>query len=207
MSETETAAGAVAWPAPATRAQCWYLIRSDVFRVDRATGLGGVLQTLRRQQRSRVLLSYRLGAYARGSRGHRTLRALTAVLHRRWTRTSQVELPFKVRVGPGLAVRHVIGPVIINSKAVIGAGATIFPDVVLIDDPVLGDRVTLYPGARVQGPAEVGEGAQVAANGVVVRSVPPGVVVGGVPAKVLEGVATLQVRNMDWEDVLGPYPA
>lgn len=206
MADSETVVDRAPWPAPSTRAQAWYLIRSDVFRVDRATGVGGVLRTLRRHPRSRALLSYRLGAYARSGPGHRVLRAATTVLHRRWTRTSQVELPFKVRVGPGLAVRHVIGQVIVNSKSVIGAGATLFPDVVLIDDPVLGDRVALYPGARVQGPAAIGDGSQVAANGVVVRSVPPGVVVGGVPAVVLEGVSTLQVRNLDWEDVLGPYP-
>jgi len=52
--------------------------------------------------------------------------------------------------------------------------------------PTVRDGVTLGAGARVLGAVVVGEGAQVGANAVVVRDVPAGAVVVGVPARVVE---------------------
>lgn len=52
--------------------------------------------------------------------------------------------------------------------------------------PTVHDGVTLGAGARVLGAVTVGEGAQVGANAVVVRDVPGGAVVVGVPGRILE---------------------
>ena len=52
--------------------------------------------------------------------------------------------------------------------------------------PVLGDDVMLGAGAKVLGGIRVGDGVTVAANAVLLMSVPNQCVVGGVPAKILK---------------------
>lgn len=55
----------------------------------------------------------------------------------------------------------------------------------------IGDRVTIGTGSIVVGPITVGDDAVIGAGSVVTKDVPPGAVVAGVPAKILnyEGVA------------------
>ncbi len=50
--------------------------------------------------------------------------------------------------------------------------------------PVIGDRVTVYAGAKIFGPITVGDDAIVAAGALVLKSVPPGGIAIGMPAKV-----------------------
>ena len=52
--------------------------------------------------------------------------------------------------------------------------------------PTLEDRVIVGSGAQVLGPIRVGAGARVGANAVVVKDVPSGVTVVGIPARVAE---------------------
>lgn len=54
------------------------------------------------------------------------------------------------------------------------------------DPPVIGDNVTITCGAKVLGNIHVGSNVIVGANAVVIRDVPDGCVVGGVPAKILK---------------------
>ena len=53
--------------------------------------------------------------------------------------------------------------------------------------PVLGDRVRVGANSVVLGPITIGDDAVIGAGAVVVRNVPAGAVVGGVPARILEG--------------------
>jgi serine O-acetyltransferase len=57
------------------------------------------------------------------------------------------------------------------------------------DSPIIGDRVRVGAGAIVIGPITVGDDAVIGAGAVVVKDVPPGAVVGGVPARVIEHAA------------------
>lgn len=50
--------------------------------------------------------------------------------------------------------------------------------------PTVGDRVTIGAGARLLGAIYVGDDAQIGANSVVVKDVPPGAVATGIPARV-----------------------
>jgi serine O-acetyltransferase len=51
--------------------------------------------------------------------------------------------------------------------------------------PLIGDNVMLNAGSKVLGGIEIGDGATVGANSLVIRSVPPDTTVMGVPAKVI----------------------
>jgi serine O-acetyltransferase len=52
--------------------------------------------------------------------------------------------------------------------------------------PTLGKGVVVGAGAKILGPFEVGDGARIGSNSVVVKAVPPGVTVVGIPARVVE---------------------
>jgi len=54
--------------------------------------------------------------------------------------------------------------------------------------PTLGAGVTVGAGAKILGPFTVGAGAKIGSNSVVVRAVPPGATVVGIPARIVEGV-------------------
>jgi serine O-acetyltransferase len=95
-------------------------------------------------------------------------------------------------IGPGLMLMHGFATIITAQR--IGADCQVSQQVTIgYDDrgapPVLGDRVRVGANAVVLGPITVGDDAVVGAGAVVVRDVPAGVVVGGVPAEVLEGAA------------------
>lgn len=106
-----------------------------------------------------------------------------------------VELPPKLRVGPGLAVWHGVG-LVVNADTVIGSGVTLRQGTTIgaLDDgsehgsvaPIIGDDVNIGVGALVIGPITVGDGATIGAGAVVIADVPAGATVVGNPARVLE---------------------
>ncbi len=61
--------------------------------------------------------------------------------------------------------------------------------------PTLKDGAIIGSGAQVLGPITVGKGARVGANAVVVKDVPPGVTVVGIPAKVAVGRAAAKPKE------------
>lgn len=106
-----------------------------------------------------------------------------------------IEVAVACRIGPGLFFPHTHGTVIgaysIGSNAVIYQGVTIGArDLDFTYDqthrPVLGDGVLLGAGAKVLGGISLGDGVTVAANAVLLTSVPDHCVVAGVPAKILK---------------------
>ncbi|MFB4393748.1 MULTISPECIES: serine O-acetyltransferase [unclassified Pseudomonas] len=106
-----------------------------------------------------------------------------------------IEIAVACRIGPGLFFPHtqgtVIGAVSIGRNAVIYQGVTLGArDLDFTYDaahrPVVGDDVMLAAGAKVLGGIRIGNGVTVAANGVLLMSVPDYSVVGGVPAKILK---------------------
>lgn len=104
-----------------------------------------------------------------------------------------IEVTPRCPIGGGLFLPHTSGTVI--GAACIGENVTIFQGVTigakyadlrfnLSGRPVIEDGVVLGAGAKVLGGIMVGTGALVAANSLVIESVPPGVMVIGVPASI-----------------------
>jgi serine O-acetyltransferase len=110
-----------------------------------------------------------------------------------------IEIHPGARIGRFLFIDHGMG-VVIGETSEIGEGVTLYHGVTLggiapsVDSdtqrqqkrhPTLEDGVIVGSGAQVLGPITVGRGARVGANAVVVRDVPAGVTVTGIPARVL----------------------
>ena len=95
-------------------------------------------------------------------------------------------------IGRRFFIDHGMG-VVIGETAIIGDDCTLYHGVTLGGTswekgkrhPTLGNNVVVGAGAKVLGPILVGEGARVGSNSVVVKDVPPGATVVGVPGKLI----------------------
>ena len=90
--------------------------------------------------------------------------------------------------GPGFVLIHSIG-VVINGNVRGGSGVKIEHQVTIgaekRQSPVIGNNVFIGAGAKVIGTLLIGDGAKVGANAVVLKDVPAGSTVVGIPAKVI----------------------
>lgn len=89
--------------------------------------------------------------------------------------------------GPGLSIAHV-GTIVVNADARVGARCRIHQGVTIGQTrdrfPVLGDDVFLGPNSIVVG-ATIGDHVEIYPGAVVVKDVPSGVHVAGVPARIV----------------------
>jgi len=99
-----------------------------------------------------------------------------------------IEIHHAAQIGAGLFIDHGAG-VVIGETATIGEDVTLYQGVTLGGTgfetgkrhPTVQDNVTIGSGAKLLGPIEVGHGAKIGANSVVVRDVPANSTVVGVP--------------------------
>jgi serine O-acetyltransferase len=142
-----------------------------------------------------AILLYRLSARFGG--GARLLRPLSSIAQRMNAILNACEISPEARIGPGLHLPHPSGIVLGSITA--GAGLTIMQNVTmglrdrradhedLSNYPRLGADVSIGPGAVVLGPIQIGDGAKVGANAVVLTDIPDRGVAIGNPAKILPG--------------------
>jgi serine O-acetyltransferase len=103
-----------------------------------------------------------------------------------------VEIHPAANIGDALFIDHGMG-VVIGETADIGHDVTLYQGVTLGGTgfatgkrhPTVGDNVTIGSGAKLLGPIEVGHGAKVGANSVVITDVPPNSTVVGNPGHVV----------------------
>ncbi len=104
-----------------------------------------------------------------------------------------IEIHPGARLGRRLIIDHGMG-VVIGETAEIGDDVYIYHQVTLGGisaapgkrHPTVGNNVIIGAGAKVLGAIEIGEGARIGANAVVVAAVPAGTTVVGIPARAVE---------------------
>ncbi len=133
-----------------------------------------------------ALLFHRM-AHGAWRRNWRLLGRFISHLGRMFT---AIEIHPGAHIGRRLFIDHGVGAVI-GETAVIGEDVTLYHGVTLggtsLDPgkrhPTLEDGVIVGSGAQILGPITVGAGARIGANAVVLKEVPPGVTMVGIPAR------------------------
>ena len=101
-----------------------------------------------------------------------------------------IEIHPGAQIGRRLFIDHGMG-VVIGETSVIGDDVTLYHQVTLGGvtwspgkrHPTVGDGVVVGAGAQVLGPITVGRDARIGANAVVLKDVPPGATMVGIPAR------------------------
>ena len=136
-----------------------------------------------------ALLFHRLGHWFWGH-GLRWLGRLTSHIGR-WL--TGIEIHPGATIGRRVFIDHGMG-VVIGETAEVGEDTTLYHGVTLGGTtwnkgkrhPTLGRNVVVGAGAKILGPIKVGDGAKIGSNAVVVKDVPEGATVVGIPGRIVE---------------------
>jgi serine O-acetyltransferase len=115
-----------------------------------------------------------------------------------------VDIHPAARVGKGVMMDHATS-IVIGATAVVGDGVSLLHEVTLggtgaADEdrhPKIGKGVLIGAGAKVLGNIKVGDNARIAAGSVVLKDVPAGCTVAGVPAKIVGDCCPQPAKSMD----------
>ncbi len=123
-----------------------------------------------------------------------------------------IEIHPGAKVGRRLFIDHGMG-VVIGETSEIGDDCLIYKGVVLGGTtlekkkrhPTLGNRVIIGSNSTVLGAITIGDGARIGSGSVVVKEVPPGATVVGVPGRIVESL-TPEKEELDFEHGNLPDP-
>jgi len=124
-----------------------------------------------------------------------------------------VEIHPGAKIGRRFFIDHGMG-IVIGETSEIGDDVLLYQGVVLGGTtlekkkrhPTIGNYVVIGAGATILGPIKIGDGARIGSGSVVVKSVPPGATVVGIPGKVMERKKPLIKPLIDLEHGKLPDP-
>jgi serine O-acetyltransferase len=124
-----------------------------------------------------------------------------------------IEIHPGAKIGGRFFIDHGMG-VVIGETSEIGDDVLIYQGVVLGGTtrerkkrhPTIGNYVVIGAGATILGPVKIGDGARIGSGSVVVRSVPTGATVVGIPGRVMERKKRLVKPLIDLEHGKLPDP-
>ncbi len=151
-----------------------------------------------------AILLYRI-ANAMWRRNWRYVPRLLSYLARIWT---SIDIHPGATIGQRFFIDHGAG-VVIGETAEVGDDVTLYHGVTLGGvswnkgkrHPTLGDGVVVGAGAKILGPIEIGKGARVGANSVVIIPVPENRTVVGIPGKVVRSRKLADGQRIDGIDL------
>lgn len=167
----------------------WERLREDVASVfARDPAARNTFEVLTTYPGVHALLAYRL-SHGLWRRGFKWAARFTSAVAR-WL--TGVEIHPGATIGRRFFIDHGMG-VVIGETAEIGDDCTLYHGVTLGGTvwnkgkrhPTLGSNVVVGAGAKVLGPIKVGSGARIGSNAVVVKDVPAGTTVVGVPGRII----------------------
>jgi len=105
------------------------------------------------------------------------------------------------QVGPGFCLLHPFN-VLIGRDVEIGEDCQIYHEVTLGTGqipgmPKIGNRVTIYSGARLFGGIRIGDNTMIGANCVITKDVPPNSIVVMAPSRIIPRTLSTQARRWD----------
>ena len=118
------------------------------------------------------------------------------------------KIPYKCSIGKDtFLVVNGIGvcihdKTIIGDRCRIGIGCKIVGKGPFKEVARIGNNVFIGPGAVIAGPVIIEDNAIIGANAVVTKSVPKGAIVGGIPAKILGNIDSLNYNILDNESTV-----
>jgi serine O-acetyltransferase len=152
-------------------------------REDAEVSLATLLKLLYRHMPLRAMAWFRLGCWFKQQR----IPFFPGYIQRRIYRHHGLEIGVGADIGGGLYIAHPIGTVIAPRR--IGRNCSIIAAVTIgmrkeWEFPTIGDQVFIGAGARILGGIDLGDGAQIGANAVVISDIPAGATAVGIPARV-----------------------
>ncbi len=133
------------------------------------------------------------GTFLRTGAGRTTSNGWVALPRTLVAGSPGIEIHPGATIGERVFIDHGMG-VVIGETAVVGDGCTIYHGVTLGGTslykgtkrhPTLGKNVVVSAGAKVLGGFEVGDGAKIGSNAVVIKPVPAGATAVGIPARII----------------------
>ena len=179
-------------------------IKEDITVVfERDPAARGVLEVLTCYPGFHALVLHRVVSHRLWGWGLRWLARLSSHLGRFLT---GIEIHPGASIGRRVFIDHGMG-VVIGETAEIGDDCTLYHGVTLGGvswnkgkrHPTLGAGVVVGAGAKILGPFEVGAGAKIGSNSVVVKAVPAGATVVGIPARIVEDHGNADAARMTFD--------